>query len=435
MTEAVEVRIVTGADQNLRVNTVALLVSSVATGLLGLAFWSVVARLVPADEVGVAAAWINSALMLSTLALVGIDTLFERFLPVAGTGAGRLVARGHLIVAGTALLAGTGMVVLGPRDALFGSGGAMAAFPLVVLVLALFALQDKVCSGAGVARWAAAKNLGHAVAKLAALAALVGSAFAGTIVAAWTCTAAVAVALTGAALRRRVTVDPQFLAPPDLPSARRMWAYLGPSFGISALWTIGPLVVPLIVITTLGAAANAYFAVTWSMVSAAYLLLHLVVSPYVAEVAGHPDRTASLTRRMVRMQTAVAVVVSAGLVTVGPLVLGLAGPDYRANGQDLLFLAAAFLPLAAVNDVYEAFARIRQRLLPFLVVRVAVTAVIVGGSLLLTRSRGLDGVGWAFLAAEAMATVVLVAPTVARYRAMVAEPGDASDEIAPRTGG
>ncbi|PRC62757.1 AMP-dependent synthetase, partial [Mycobacterium sp. ITM-2017-0098] len=46
------------AERNLRVNTVALIASTAATGVLGLMFWAVAARLFPAHEIGLASALI-----------------------------------------------------------------------------------------------------------------------------------------------------------------------------------------------------------------------------------------------------------------------------------------------------------------------------------------------------------------------------------------
>ena len=179
-------------ERNLRVNTISLILSHLLTGVLGLVFWGAAARLFPAEEVGTAAAVITSAVMLSTISILSIDALYERFLPQAGTHAGPLLKQGFLLVAATALLLGAGLVVFGPSYALFDAGWAMACYPLLVMVLAVFTLQDKATVGLGVARWSAAKNSFHAVAKLVLLLvlALVWTDRAVSIVVAWGATAA-----------------------------------------------------------------------------------------------------------------------------------------------------------------------------------------------------------------------------------------------------
>lgn len=424
------------AERNMRVNTVALIVSTASTGVLGLAFWAVVARLFPAQEVGLASALITSAVLLSTMSTLGIDVLYERFLPVAGTRAPLLLKRGFLLVAAAGVLVGSVLVAVGPRDPLFQSGWAMATFPLMVLTLAVFALLDKAAAGLGVARWAAVKNLAHAVAKLAAVAALAIWEQAVTIVLSWTLTAGVAALCTYAVLHRRSRTHPRWQRAADLPPKRQVWSYFGSSFGIASLWSIGPLVVPLIVVTQIGPVANAHFAVTWAMVSALYLMMHLVVSPYVAEVAAHPNQVRSLSWRMVSMLVAVAFLASAGLLLVGPLMLSLAGDEYRSEGGDLLLLAAAFLPLSAVSAAFEGFARVQRKLALYLSVQALVTVVILVGSWFGTRALGVTGVGWAYLAAEGLSALILIGPAirwlhrVGRDPAAVPGPDPAGDEAA-----
>jgi O-antigen/teichoic acid export membrane protein len=401
-------------ERNLRFNTIALILSNLLTGVLGLVFWGAAGRLYPAEEVGIAAALITSAVMLSALSVLSIDMVYQRFLPLAGTRAGPLLMYGFLIVAATATLLGAALVAFGPRDALFDTRWTMACYPVLVMALAVFTLQDGVTVGLGVARWAAAKNSVHAVAKVLVLVvlALAWTDSAVSIVVAWGATAAAAALWVLVAVRRRYRSNPRFLAPPNLPSRSQLFSYFGLSFAITAVWAIGPLVVPLIVVTQVGADANAYFSVSWAIISALYLTVHLVVCPYVAEVAAHPDKVDSLSWRMVRTVIVVICVGSVGLLVVGPAMLGVVGTAYRAHGAGLLYLAAAFVPLSAVGAVYEGFARVRRRLGVVLAVRLMSTLLIVFGSLIGTRSVGVVGVGWAYLAAESLAATVLFVPTV-----------------------
>lgn len=394
--------------RNMTVNSISLIASSLLTGVLGLVFWGAAGRLYPAGEVGVAAALITSALMLSMLSMLSIDTIYERFLPLAGMRTGSLITRGYLTVAGTALLAGSALVVFGPRDELFDSPWAMACYPLLVMILAVFTLLDKTAVGFGVAKWSAVKNLVHAVAKLIILFCLVWTGSGASIVLAWGATAAVGTLLVLAAMRRRWRKHPQFRQPPDLPANSQLWSYVGSSFGITSLWIIGPLVVPLIIVSRFGAEANAHFAVAWAIVNALYFAVHLVMSPFVAEVAAHPDKMAALSTRMVQMMAAVSVAGGLGLVLAGPWVLGVIGPEYQAQGRGLLYLAAIFVPLSGVSAIYEGFARVRRKLKLMVVMRCVSTLTVVGGTLLIAPRTGVIGVGWAYLAAEAIPAAILL---------------------------
>jgi len=409
------------AGRNMTVNSLALIASSLMTGILGLVFWGVAGRLYPATEVGVAAALITSALMLSMMSMLSIDNIYERFLPVAGEKAGSLIKRGYVIVVITSLLAGAGLVMFGPRDQLFTSTWAMVCYPLLVMVLAVFTLLDKTAVGLGVTKWSAVKNLVHAIVKLAALFALVWTGSGASIVLAWGATAAAGTLLVLGAMRRRWRTHAQFRLPADLPAPRQLLSYVGSSFGITTLWLIGPLVVPLIVVSRFGAAANAHFAVTWAIINALYFAVHLVMSPFVAEAAAHPDKVAALSTRMVQMMAVVSVIGALGLVAVGPFVLGLIGPEYRSQGQGLLVLAAVFVPLSAVSAIYEGFARVSRKLTLMVVMRCVSTVTVVAGTVLITEHTGVVGVGWAYLAAEAIPAIVLLPPAMRWLRRVRAQ--------------
>lgn len=405
------------------VNTASLVASNLLTGVLGLVFWGAAARLYPAEAVGVGAAVLNSVVMLSTLSMLSIDTLYERFLPLAGVRTASLILRGYLIVAAAALLAGLAVVAFGP-DELFVSGWMMLLYPLLVVEHALFALEDKTTAGLGVARWAAAKNVFHAVLKLVVLAAMAWTGSALSIVLSWGVVGAVAFVAVLVAMRRRWRTDPQFLREPSLPPKSLIVRYFSTSFLLTAVWTAAPLALPLLVLAEFGAVSSAHFAVAWSIISAAYITVHLVISPYVAEVATHPDKLYSLSRRMVQTIAVVAAAASLGLLVVGPLALGLVGGEYRDQGESLLYLAALFIPLSAVTALYEGFARVNSRLGLIFTVRAVMTVLILVGYHAATAHFGLIGVGWLYLAVEATAAAIVIVPAVRclrRYRRLALE--------------
>ncbi|CAN5178813.1 hypothetical protein BH11ACT6_BH11ACT6_14390 [soil metagenome] len=410
------------AQRNLRINTYSLIASNLLTGLLGLVFWGVAARLYPAEAVGVGAAVLNSAVMLSALSLLSIDALFERFLPTTGERTGPLVTRGFLVVAVTALIAGSVAVLVGP-DELFESGWMMALYPLVVVGHALFTLQDKATAGLGVARWAAAKNTAHAIAKLVALVALAWTGTAVSMVLSWAVTGAIIVVVVLLAMRRRYRTDPQFLGPPTLPPVRQILRYSGSSIGITAVSVISPLALPLIVLSQFGAVANAHFTVAWAMVGALYVTLHLVVSPYIAEVSAHPDKVGSLSLRMVKTMVVASLIGSLALVTVGPIALGLVGGEYRTEGEGLLYLAALFIPLSAVTAIYEGFARVNRKLGLILAVRGVAAVLIAVGSYVAVPVYGVIGVGWVHLVIEAVTTAIFIVPVLRHLRRNKQDPG------------
>jgi O-antigen/teichoic acid export membrane protein len=78
-------------------NAVALMISSVGSAILGVAFWGVAAHLASATAVGRMSAEITAMILLATLAQLSFGTIFERFLPVAGAHTKDFVIRAYVM--------------------------------------------------------------------------------------------------------------------------------------------------------------------------------------------------------------------------------------------------------------------------------------------------------------------------------------------------
>ncbi|CCQ13485.1 Hypothetical membrane protein [Rhodococcus sp. AW25M09] len=424
------------AGRNLALNSFAMMFSTIATGGLGLAFWAVAGRLFPVEEVGSASAVIASAVMIATLSNLSLGSMYERFLPTAGVRARSYVFRGYASVLSLALILGCVFLVVAPLDELFTTTTEIATFPIFVGVLAVFALQDQTSSGLGFARWAAAKNVFHAVVKLAVLAVTYETGRSFTIIAAWAVPAAIAAVVLFRAFGKKLNSDPRYRLAPSLPPRKELWSYFGSAYGITALGTLAPLMIPIIVVSTLGAEQNAYFSLTWSIVSAMYVLIGVLVGPFVAEAAAHPEQFAKLAKRFIGLLCIVATAGSVFLAVVAPFGLGIVGPAYRENGTIIVHLAAVTIPLAVVGALYDGLARVRRRMRLAVLVQIAATIIIVTGSLTLSPTLGIAGIGWSYLAAEAFGALVLLVPLI-RWIRDLSRGGDtqpSAQSVEPRAG-
>ena len=78
-------------------NAVALMISAGGTAVLGVAFWGFAARLATQSAVGRASAEIATMILLASFAQLSFGSIFERFLPVAGTQTRRFVVRAYVM--------------------------------------------------------------------------------------------------------------------------------------------------------------------------------------------------------------------------------------------------------------------------------------------------------------------------------------------------
>lgn len=398
------------------VDSLALVVSGVLTGLLGLAFWAAATRLYPVAEIGRGSAVVTSAVMLATLANLSFGGMYERFLPVAGHRAGRFLLAGPTLTTLLALLLGTGFVLLAPAAHFLRTPAEQWCFPAFVAVLALFALQDSMLTGLRGARWAAIKNVAHSLAKLALLMILGATASGFAIATSWVAPAALTAGVVVLLVARTVRRDPVYAIDPALPPRRELLSYFGTTYGLTVVASMAPLAIPLIVVNQLGVESNGYFTMAWSLVTAVFVGMGVVAGPFIAEAAAEPDRVGRSAGRFLVLLSGVAVAGALFLLVGAPLLLSALGRDYGAQGRTLVQVMALAIALTVVPTFYGALARVRRRLGLAAAVQVVAAIVIIGGSWFLAPRLGLVGVGWAYVIAELIATVAVAGPVIRQLR-------------------
>jgi O-antigen/teichoic acid export membrane protein len=410
-------RVDAGAN-NLTINSISLVIAALANAALGLVFWAVVAKLFAPASVGAASAVITSCVAASAFSNLSIGAMFERFLSATGGRIQTYLIRGLGLAALCAIIVGTVLALgLSMTGKVFEHRWEIIAVPLWVLVLGLFSLSDQLANALGVGRWAAMKNVVHAVAKLM-LVAGVGALGWGSssIVLSWIVPAVVTVAVLVGALYRRAGRRAQLAPDTRLPPRAEMTRYFVTSYALVALSALTPTLVPLAIVTRLDTEANAYFALTWAMVGAVFILMTMLVGPVVAEVANNAAQAHELISRFMALTAAIAVAGACALIAVGPILLGYLGQQYRHYGEVLLVLGAATLPFMTVNIFYSALARLHRKLGLAVGAKLLASVMTVGGSFVLVGRFGISGAGYAYLVGEGVSALIVIVPLLRLLR-------------------
>ena len=391
-------------------SSAALAFSAGVTAVIGLVYWVLMGRLYPPSEVGAAAAVITAATMLAGFGNLGFGPYFERFLPLAGDGRHSIVTRRLLIAASCGGVLGVVFVFVGPVDEMFLNTTQRVLFPAFVVILSSFALLDHVCVAMYRAHWSAGKNIVHAVLKLAGA---VGAAFfigRTGITGTWVGTALVVSLVVGVLAYRAMRRES---APADaLPPRREQLSFMFGNYGIYVVGALTPLMLPMLVISVVGADQNAYFAIAWSLVTAVLVLLAMLTGPYVSAASDPAANVRDLTLRFGAILALVAGSACVGIFLAGPTVLRLAGPGYAEHATGMLRVAALALPLAAVGFLFVAVSRVRRTLVAAMVVQLTAAALLLSLTAWWLPEHGLVAAGWAILVGEgfsAVASSVLLA--------------------------
>ncbi|MGV9712538.1 lipopolysaccharide biosynthesis protein [Gordonia sp. NPDC003424] len=402
-----------GRTGGLGVDIVAIMTSSLATGALGFVFWTIAARGYTAAEVGRASAIISSATLMATLSNLSINSLYERFLPVAGAQAQRMVVLGRWVVIVMAVLLGVGFVALGPR-ALFTQPGEMWLYPIAVAILGVFAIQDSVLIGLGRSRTVATKNVTQSTVKLVLVAALIPLGTASAVVWAWVVPALVIALWIGwAAIRPSARA---MTGPPILPRRTEIAHFYAGSFAMTAVGVVVPLVVPLVIVATLGTEMNAYFTMCWLVINTAAILLNATSAPFVATASEPGSDLRQATSRFIALCGGAGLIGCILLIITAPWILAIMGPQYAAEGTDLIRLMALTLPTVSFVTIYTALARVERRLRLAVVVQIVFGTVVVTGIAFAAGRWGIDGVAYVYLTADVAVVSVVLVPGIRMIR-------------------
>ncbi len=392
-----------------------LLVSSSAlTSALGMVFWAVAARAYPAAGVGIASALIAALSVLGTIAQLNLLNALNRFLPVAGGRARRLVVSAY----GAAALAGIAVgavFVLGVSsfspelaDALAG-GRAWLWFPLVVALWTVFVLQDGALAGLRAGRVVLGSNAVYAVLKIVLLLLLVGRAPQTGIFWAWTLgTVPVVVVVTVMVLRRAAVVPPGSSAQPVRITPASVGRFVAADYTASMVWTVTHGILPVILLGLLGATRTAYFALAWAVAYVLQLVSRGMSMSLLTEASADPGDLGRLSWRSLTSTLPLLVAGVVGIVLTAPLLLRIFGQGYAAGASGLLrLLALAALP-GLVVTVQAAVLRVQHRYRAQVLLALALAVPVLVGLGPATRQWGLDGVGWLWLGVHVVVALAVL---------------------------
>ncbi|MDY6811955.1 MAG: oligosaccharide flippase family protein, partial [Actinomycetota bacterium] len=237
---------------SIAVDSVALITTSVLTAVTGIAFWTVVARMIPPHELGVQTALLSLMTMAGTVAASGAGNAMTAMIPVTpAPKRARLLRQAALVVLVGSALAGGVAGTLGAFtiDQHVSPATILAMVAAGSMIMAFFAFKDTVLTALSVARRLPALNMAGAIVKIALVPLLLWGAVAHAAVVATlsasVLTCVVAVVLVRRAIDREVPAG-EFVR----DHSRRQLIGFAVRDGTAGLISMGPLL-------------GAPFLVTW----------------------------------------------------------------------------------------------------------------------------------------------------------------------------
>jgi O-antigen/teichoic acid export membrane protein len=377
------------------------------TGLIGLGYWMVAARLYDPATVGSNSAGISMMMFIGAIAQLNLSSVMVRFVPIAGQRTRRLVAGAFVVsgclgvVVGVASVAAVRFVV---PDSDFLTGIApMAMFIASIVLYSVFVIQDGVLVGLHRAELVPLKNVAFGIAKLLLVVALAAvmpfhGIFASGVLALAVLVLAVGIYLFARAIPRHCRVNDT----DNLPPVREIGRFVAFDY-VGSIASIGSIdVVPILVIAVLGAEQNAYFAVAWLIAYTLQLLNTAMGTSLVAVTATDPSQLSHSVRHVLAHTAKLLVPAVALMMATAPILLGLFGREYQAATATLQLLALSAIPNLFVSTAISS-ARVQRRLGFLLSIQLGLCVVVLTLTWLLLNEVGLIGAGLAWVITQTLA--------------------------------
>jgi O-antigen/teichoic acid export membrane protein len=379
----------------------ALLVNTAATTAVGVAFWAVAAHFYDQQVLGRSAALVSALLLVSTFAQLNLTTALPRFLPKAGRSAGKFIAYSYGASSCAALIGGLAFVTVLPRlssqwQFVANSLPLAVAFVLAAAVWQVFTLQDIVLLSLRRPFLVPTENFVYGVSKLLMLVGIVSLLSSAGIFLSWVVPLAVTVPAVNWLIFRRFLKERDAAATPSRLRAREVVRFASVDYIGSVLGQAYGSLLPLLDLSTLGAAANSSFYIAWSIASGLGLVASNFGTSLLIEGADAPDRLADLTRGVLAR---CIVIMSLGAALIGLAarpILDVYGSRYAVHASSLLGLLAVGTIPSCIVVVAMSLDRIAGRVGRATLTRLVLTVLVLSGSWLLARKVGIDGVAYAW---------------------------------------
>ncbi|MBV9818800.1 MAG: hypothetical protein JOZ07_10675 [Solirubrobacterales bacterium] len=413
-----------------------LALNVILTSGLGLGFWVLAARIFPSATVGRDSALVAAMMTLSAICQLNLLSALPRFLPIVRHRPERVVWGSYLLTGVVSVLGATAFVLIAPAAShsyrfLSARPALGLLFVASVVVWGVFALQDAVLTAARRAVWVPVENAIFGVLKIAALPVTLALASATPVFVAWNVPVVALVIPVNLFIFLRVLrtplAAPGGLTPIERFGLRGLVRFLAADYAASVLMQAACGLLPVLVVALLGARSGAYFYMPFTLIVALDTMFAGVLQPLTVEGALAEARLPELAREIVRHFGWLAVFAVVVLAGGASRILALYGPEYARHGAPVLRMIALASLFRAITGTYMAICRVEGRAGRILATQVVTFVLVVALVAVLAPSHGLQGVGVAWLVANAVVT----GGTIWHVIAVLRRPSRDAPEAAP----
>ena len=172
--------------------------------------------------------------------------------------------------------------------------------------------------------------------------------------------------------------------------------------------SVTPLLLPILVAVRLGVVTNAYFYITWMIGSVFFVVSPSISNALFAESVRAESGLRATVGKALRVTSVLLAPAMVVMVAGGKLILGIFGQSYVSAGYGLLVLLAVSALPDAVSNIAVAVCRATNRLGYSVAINIGILVTTVTSSWLLMPRLGLLGVGVSWLGAQLLAAIACI---------------------------
>ncbi len=388
-------------------NSLYLMVATGAQAALGFVFWIVVARIFRTTTVGLATTLLATSGLLSTLSLVGFDSVFIRFLPKS-TKRDEQINSGFIAVGVAAVVTSLVFCALIPLVSPklgFVSHHAwdIVGFVFFTVFTAWNTLTNAVFIAYRRTRFVLIINIIFSAIKMVLpFAFLHGGAMA--IFVAAGIAQVINVGLSIGAMMKYFGYRPRLSF-----SKNVMREIAGYSFGayIASFFNLLPgTALPLIVTDRLGAADAAFFYIAFTIANLLFTIGYATMQSLFAEGSHDEAKLHAHAIKGLKMASLLTLPAIVVVCVVAPLVLRIFGHSYATGALGLLRILSVSSIFVVGYSALTVIFKVLKHVRAMIFVNFSYAATIVVLSVALARPLHLAGVGWAWMAGNIVAVFV-----------------------------
>lgn len=395
-------------------NSVYLMFSTGTMAAFGFVFWLVAAHFYKPPQVGIASTLISSMNFIAYFCLLGFNSTFIRFLPHSKKRDEQIDTGLILVLLATIIVASIYVIcapLFAPKLDLLHQH---PLFGIAYVILTIGATINLITDSVFIAYRAAVYNFfidgiaGSSIQLLLPIALVSLGSFG--IYAAQGVAATCAMILSIFYMIKRFNYKPQFKV--NKTVLREVRHYSSGNYVASLLNTAPTIVLPIIVLDTLGAAPAGYYYLAFMMANVLYAVSYAVSQSLFAEGSTNEADLRKLVGRAAKFIGVLVIPASIGLVIFGPILLSFFGKTYSTHARDLLYVLALAGPVMGGVGICSITMRVTKQT-KALIITNTLYVIATCGSGLLWIHKGLVWAGVAWLIGQ-LVTLFAMLPVVTR---------------------